>query len=360
MKEHKISLKVAAVFIGTVVGAGLASGQEIIQFFTVYGFSSMFGIILCGIFYIAAGIMTMDLSYKFNASSYKDLIYLSCGKYLGWVIDTLTTIFLFGGTCIILAGSGSIFFEHLGLPRIAGIIVMAAITMFTVFYSTDGLIFINSIIVPCMIFVIIVISTIVISNTLSQGLNIWHEIRDAPILNPNWLSSTLLYSAFNMLCATGVLCPMTRDIKKSKGMFTGIVLGSLGLFFLTSVINIILMLNQPNAFKYSIPMLYIARSTGMIAGTALSVVIWLEMFSTAVSDVYSLAQKMHHNFKINYKLSVVLLLVLAFPFTSIGFENLIKLLYPAFGVISLVYILCLLRLYFKSAKKVLSTVRHTL
>lgn len=350
MKDYILSFKIAAVFIGTVVGAGLASGQEIIQFFTLYGYKSYFGIILCGIFYIAAGMMTMDLSYKYKLSSYKDLIYMCCGKYLGLVIDLLTTFYLFGGTCIILAGSGSIFFEHFGLPRILGIVIMAAATMVVVFYSTEGLIFINSIIVPCMIAVIIMISVITITGRIGSEVSILQDIKDTPVLKSNWFLSSILYSSFNMLFATGVLAPMTSDIKRSKGVFRGIIFGSIGLFFLTFIINIILMLNEPNIFKFSIPMLYIARSAGPLASFALSIVIWLEMFSTAVSDVYSLAKKAYHNLKVNYKLSIVLLLVLAFPFASIGFENLIKILYPSFGVISFIYIVCLCRLYFKSRK----------
>ena len=350
MKDISMSLKIAAVFIGTVVGAGLASGQEIIQFFTLYGLYGILGILLCGILYIITGMVTVDLSYKYKVSSYKDLIYLSCGKYLGWVIDTLTTIFFFGGTCIILAGSGAIFYEHLGIPRIIGVLVMAVVTIIVVFYSTDGLIFINSIIVPCMIIVIIVISIMVLMNKSAFGYPIELEIINAPVFKTNWLFSALIYTSFNMLSTTGVLAPMTRDIKSSKSFSYGIIIGSIGLFILTGIINIILLLNEPNIFKFSIPMLYIARSVGNLVGGALSVVIWLEMFSTVVSDVYSLAKKMFHNFKINYRLSVVLVLLFAYPFTFIGFENLIKLLYPSFGVISLIYILCLLWLYYKSRK----------
>lgn len=349
MNKKVLSFKIAAVFIGTVVGAGLASGQEIIQFFTVYGFKGMLGVSLCGILYIITGVITVDMSYKYDAASYRDLIYLSCGKYLGSVIDFLTTFFLFGGTCIILAGSGSIFHESLGLPNITGIIVMAAVTAAVVFRSTDGLMFINSIIVPSMIIIILFISVMVFSGKPSAVVII-NSIAKAPAVKTNWLFSSLLYMAFNMLCATGVLCPMTKDIKKSSGVYAGAVLGAVGLFFLTALINIILILNVPHVFKFSIPMLYIANNTGKIAGSILPVIIWLEMFSTEVANVYSLAKKMYYNFKLDYKLSVVILLLLAFPFTKIGFENLIHLLYPAFGVISMIYIICLIRLYFRSKR----------
>lgn len=32
--------RIAMAYVGTVVGAGFATGQEIIQFFTCYGYSS--------------------------------------------------------------------------------------------------------------------------------------------------------------------------------------------------------------------------------------------------------------------------------------------------------------------------------
>ncbi|MEK1832032.1 hypothetical protein AAAC51_33515 [Priestia megaterium] len=37
MKRWKLTLQVAATYVGTVVGAGFATGKEIVQFFTQYG-----------------------------------------------------------------------------------------------------------------------------------------------------------------------------------------------------------------------------------------------------------------------------------------------------------------------------------
>ena len=52
IKKLSDVFQVAAVFIGTIVGAGLASGKEISNFFTYYGYKSFIGIIACGILYI--------------------------------------------------------------------------------------------------------------------------------------------------------------------------------------------------------------------------------------------------------------------------------------------------------------------
>ena len=60
-KDFTKIFQVAAVFIGTVVGAGLASGKEITQFFTSFGLTSFLGIFFCGVFYILMEILLLAI-----------------------------------------------------------------------------------------------------------------------------------------------------------------------------------------------------------------------------------------------------------------------------------------------------------
>ena len=54
-KDFTKIFQIAVVFIGTVVGAGLASGKEITQFLTSFGLTRFFGILFCGVFYLLMG-----------------------------------------------------------------------------------------------------------------------------------------------------------------------------------------------------------------------------------------------------------------------------------------------------------------
>ena len=67
-KDFTKIFQVAAVFIGTVVGAGLASGKEITQFFTSFGLTSFLGIFFCGLFYILMGSIIAKIGFKNNKS----------------------------------------------------------------------------------------------------------------------------------------------------------------------------------------------------------------------------------------------------------------------------------------------------
>ena len=86
--------QIAVVFIGTIVGAGLASGQEIKEFFTAYGLVSFLGIIICGVFYIILGSIMSKISIKYRLNSYGDVIKVVSPNFLGNITGIITTLYL--------------------------------------------------------------------------------------------------------------------------------------------------------------------------------------------------------------------------------------------------------------------------
>ena len=50
-EEAKNIFKVASIYIATIVGAGFASGREIVQFFTSYYRGGFYGILLTGVLF---------------------------------------------------------------------------------------------------------------------------------------------------------------------------------------------------------------------------------------------------------------------------------------------------------------------
>lgn len=73
MSKWKLTLQVAATYIGTVVGAGFATGKEIVQFFTQYGSMGLFGILISGLFFIWLGSKMMLIAQSIDATSYQTL-----------------------------------------------------------------------------------------------------------------------------------------------------------------------------------------------------------------------------------------------------------------------------------------------
>ena len=326
-KNLLLIFQIAAVFIGTVVGAGLASGQEINQFFTSYGYKSFIGILICCFIYIAMGSIIIELSLKYKLNSYDGLISLVSPGFLGYITNALTTAFLIGGSATILAGSGALLHEYFGVSKWVGIIIMVFVSIIALLRDTKGLIEINSLIVPSLIVVIVTIFILYL--TFYQDINV-SCLKNVPYDKTNWLFSSLIYGGFNVLCCSGVLVPLCLEIKRKRSLVFGVILGSIGLTILALIINFLLLLNVPYIFKYEIPLLYIANRFGKGIQIVLLCIIWLEMFSTEVSNIYSVSKNLEEIFHLSYKKTIILVILLAIPISQIGFAKLINFLYPAF------------------------------
>lgn len=348
-REFSKIFQIAVVFIGTIVGAGLASGQEIKEFFTSYGVSSFIGIIACGIFYIIMGSIVSKISIKYKLNSYGDVIKVVSPNLLGKITGVITTLYLISSASIILAGSGALINQFFNIPKIIGSLIMVALAIFFLLRDTDGLIEVNSFIVPTLVITITTITVLYFmfcKDMISLEFLTKFEPRKTGVT-----LSTILYAGYNTLCCLGVLVPLSNQIKKPKTMFYGIALGAIGLAGLSFAINFLLMINQPYIHQYEIPLLFVAQCFGNVVQALLLVVIWLEMFSTEVSDVYSISKTLDNSFNIEFKKAIFIVLIIALPISRIGFSKLIGSLYPLFGMLSLVFIAQTIYFYFKHKKE---------
>lgn len=350
MRKELIKVfQIAAVFIGTIVGAGLASGKEISQFFTIYGYKSFIGIFFTGIFYIFMCSIISKISIRYGLNSYGEVFETVSPNILGKITGVITTLYLISSASIILAGSGALIHQFFGLPKIVGTLIMMTLAILILLRETEGLIEINSVIVPTLL---IVIFTLMILYVLfSRDSLTLNYLKDIEVQKTNWWLSTILYSGYNILCCCGVLVPLSSEIKKSGTMICGIILGAITLTILCICINLMLMVNQPYIFKYEIPLLYVADRFGKVIQVMLLGIIWLEMFSTEVSDVYSISKTLNKTFRIKFRHAIFLVLSVALPISQIGFTNLISTLYPFFGFLSLIFIFQCIYFYFSHFQK---------
>ncbi|QCX33729.1 transporter [Caloramator sp. E03] len=342
MKEN---IKIAFVFTGTIIGAGLASGQEILQFFSLYGFKGFYGLILCCILYILICLIIINLCFKLNLKSYKEIIYNVLGKKLGIIVDMFLSFFIFGSNIIMLSGGGAMLNEYIGINKITGTLIMAIFVLTVSFFSTQGLIATNTLIVPLSTLSILLMGYHVLKSS-TPIFQIHSFLRNTLPIRNSWILSTILYSSFNIMSAIGVLCPMTIEIKRKRSFIIGCILGSIILTIISLIINCSILLYYPESFNFEIPNLYIAKKFGIILPSLLTIVIWLEMFSTEISNVYSLCKRITYSFKIPYKISVLFIIISSIPFTLVGFTNLIRYLYPPFGAISFIFVFgCILKYF---------------
>lgn len=334
---------VASVFIGTIVGAGLASGQEILQFFGVYGLKGFWGILLCSIIYVFFSIIIVSLCFSFKYKTYRDIINSVLGKKLGWIVDICLTFFIFGGNTIMISGGGAMLHEYAGVNISLGIFIMALVSFIIAAFSTKGVIAINALIVPLSTTLIVLMGLLVFIS--SRNVPSFPQTLENHVpIKVGWIVSTILYSAFNLMGTTGVLCPMTHELRRKRAFTYGCAIGGIVLTILALIINYSILSYSPESFYHEIPNLYIAKKFGPVLPLFLTIIIWLEMLSTEISNLYSITKRIQSSVKLPYISCLLIIILISIPVSFLGFSNLIKLFYPPFGVLGSIFLVgCLLK-----------------
>ena len=102
MSPMKEVFKIAGAFVGVIVGAGFASGQEILQFFASFGSLGLVGCAVAGVVFVLLSMAFSTMGQRLMANSHKEVITAILGKHLGFVFDMLITFFLFAITVVML------------------------------------------------------------------------------------------------------------------------------------------------------------------------------------------------------------------------------------------------------------------
>ncbi|KAA0546130.1 hypothetical protein FZW96_17610 [Bacillus sp. BGMRC 2118] len=331
MKNTKAILQVAATYIGTIVGAGFATGKEVVQFFSQYGMIGIIGILISGYFFIWIGTKSMLIAKRIDANSYQEINEYLFGQKIGKVVNAVLLIMLFGVTSVMFSGTGAVFQEQLGLPSQLGIILTIVLCYLAVIRGMKGLLAVNSVIVPMMLLFSLVIIFAFPGSSVYYG--------ESPNL-VKVLMSALAYASYNIVLGQAVLVPLGRDSENESIIKWGGFLGGLGLTLIL-VTSHLALITIPNMTAYSIPMAEIIKQIGTVLHILFVIVIYGEIYTTLIGNVYGISRKLSGT-STPKKSIIIMILVICYFVSLIGFDSLIKYLYPLFGYIGCVVLLSLM------------------
>ncbi|MCF6466131.1 YkvI family membrane protein [Clostridium sp. Cult2] len=321
-------VKIASIYIGTVIGAGFASGREIIEFFGIYGSKGIWGMIISGLLFSLIGSLLLIKIYNNKIKGFDELVINLFGKKFGFLLDTIMIFSLYTGFSVMIAGSGAIFKEELGLSFNFGVIVMVVCVFIVFLFSLQGLSFINSLLVPLLIIGIIFTS---IYLNIREGYGFSH-IQGANITSKgNFITSSFLYFGSNSLIIIIVFSSLFPLINNKKtallgGTIGGILLSILGISILNSMF-----IYYNEVFNLDIPMIKICNYIGKNYRKLYSIILWIAMFTTALANGFGFMNRVSKGK--SQLISTAFFCLSAIPLAKVGFANLVRIIYPIFGAI---------------------------
>ncbi len=328
----KSGMKWIFLIIGTMIGAGYASGRELWQFF---GPESGLAIIIFTILFTICCYTILIISYENKTSDYLPVLKKIVGKRFAPLYDGMIIIYLFTTTVIMLAGSG-VTMEAFRLPYWWGIVFIAIPLVIVFIWDLDGVLSLNSLILPLLIVGLV---GVLVSFIMKQDLSIFTDWEK----QSNWVAA-FPFTALNILPLVAVIGAIGEQVQSKKEVLfssvgSGLILGSISLLYNNSLVQI-----ANDILVYEIPLFAILKHYPYSMFIFISILLWFAIFTTAVSGTLGMVTRVKELIRLPMWLIALILVVCMIPLTTFGFAVLIEYLYPLYGLLNL-YILSSLLLY---------------
>ena len=149
-------MKIIFAIIGTLIGAGFASGQEVYLFFFSFGLKGLLGIIISSVIIGLILYKVLNIVIENNVYDYGDLLdIIFKSNILKKSMSVIINLFLLISFYVMIAGFGAFFEQEYNINNIFGSMLLAITCFILLKYNVKGIIKINEIMIPILIIIII-------------------------------------------------------------------------------------------------------------------------------------------------------------------------------------------------------------
>ena len=312
-------MSVAMLIVGTVIGAGFASGKEVVTFFGAV--PNVFTALITGVLVFGCSVLFLFVGRRVQKTDIGEVNGTVFGK-----LRPLADIFmLFNSMTVLgamLAGSDSLAAEFLDIRPLTSIVLGLLCAVIAV-KGMSGVIKANAVLVPIMIITLCVCSISAI------------EFPFRPQSGSIDAYSIVLYVSMNMILGGSVLTTVHKLSPREILLAAAVA----ALVIAALLMCIMGALQSCSAAHADMPMLLVALKNGRVMYFICLPVIAASIFTTMLSAFKSVYDYVLGFFK-HKILAAGAVLVGGLTVGAFGFSNVVGTLYPIIGGVGLLYIAC--------------------
>ena len=328
----KNGLKIAFVYIGLVIGAGFASGREIIEYFNMKSQRNPFPVLLAIFLFATISYIILNKARREGISDFSEFVDKEAGKLAGF-IKGIMYLFMFCGFFVMLSAGGALFKSAFGWDDKVGVVALSLICFLVFSFDIQGIVAINSILVPFMIFGATYLS---VSSLLYSS-----ETVSVFSLSDNPYVSAVCYVSYNTITAGAVLVPLYSILDK-KSVKVGAIVGSAVLGVLIFLIREALNIYYDRVLYSQMPLFDMAALRGEVYKMMYLGVLFTSICTTAVSHGFGVLSRFKFKTRKQRVLGSGIFCLAALPFSELNFSFLVSSLYLVFGYFGLIWLIILL------------------
>lgn len=323
--------RLAGAYIGSVIGAGFASGQEHAAFFLRFGEKGLLGLGVAGLMFAGFGALLLALSHRYRTRSHTQLLHMIAPLPVAALFDALLSSFALISLSVMMAGTGALLHTLTGAPALFGAIAMAGTTLALLLLRIDRMLQINAVITAALILLLLSVGLGSLPNAMVKGIG--SHAGGASWVPDNWPLAAVLYGSYNLALTIAVFGALGREIQDVREAVAAGIGGGIVLTLLSAGVFVAVASVLPEAGALEIPVLLAAGRLGRAAHFAYIAAVGLAMLTTAVASAYALTRRLSHCVGGSTRLSAVLVTGAALPLSFLGFGRLVVTLYPLIGYV---------------------------
>lgn len=341
----KTLLILAGSYVSFGIGAGFATGSEVLQFWAPHGLPAIAGVIISAALILLCiavvsrdcrkyGLKDMDMMYKHY-----------CGKYLGTFIKWFNTLTFFLMVGSMIAGGASSMNSILGLDTRIGTVVMLAVVLVTALLGMKKVTDVLGGIAPIILLAVVVIcifSYVNGTDGFAAGDQIIRE-KSGLSMSGSLIFSAVLNFTYVVLNMSAYSAQVSTRADHQKELVWGNVLGQTAAVLCQVLVFIAFVLNASMVGGTDIPLLMLAERLGKVFFGFYGVIVVLATYTTATGMAWVAASNIQPESSKYYKPVVAAVCIGAFVFSNFGtFGVLMNIVMKAVSYLGVLFSVCVI------------------
>ncbi len=333
-------MKFAGAFVAFLIGSGFATGQEILQYFTSYGYAGLFTAVVMLILFIYVGGAFISTGYREKLSKGSDIFKYYCGKYIGGFYDYFTVCFVFMSYVVMIAGAGATLNQQYDLPVPVGGVLLLILSCGTVLMGLSKIVDVIGKIGPIIVLIAVIVGIFAIINN-PTGIAEGHKLLaygQVEVLQAgsNWFISACSYVGFCMLWLAAFLAAMGNTANSEKEARLGTTVGAIGFAIGCVIMMLGLLANITDVAGTQIPALVLSLYIHPVFSTVFAVIILAGIYTTAVPLLWQTSSRFAKEGSKKFRIATIILAVIGcFIGLVLPFDRLVNFIYVINGYVGI-------------------------
>jgi uncharacterized membrane protein YkvI len=337
--------KIVGIYLAMIVGAGFASGQELMQFFVKYGKQGLYGVAAAAVLFAAVGYAVMRICAVKGIASNTGLITHLFGEHFGAIIEIFISFVFLAFYFAMVAATGAAVKQVYAASFSAGAFVISFLVFLVLLLDIGGVMKLNAVLSPVIFFGGAVTGIYILASQNSQAFA--NGSLSIAGLKDFWLTSALIYVSYNIAASISLLAAASGTITSKKSARAG----SLAAAFALAVLGICMaapLLNDLEFVKeFEIPFLALVNKYNSAVEYIYLTVLLCSIFTTAVGNAFAFVSFVRERTGFDPLLIKAALCAVGFFASNIGFSVFVGKIYPIFGIVGLLEIIVVAFAYFR-------------